>query len=332
MPDMRFIVFFGLIAGSTLLGYAMRRKGWGRPEWSRPIMSWAIIGCDAPIALLSLWHLKILPGIWKVPVAGILVGVAVCLLGLLLARQRRMAPAEAAVFGIQGGMGNVGYTLGGFLCLGLWGMQGLAIEQMFCMMWPFFAFLICFPIGRHYGQIAAGVCENIPPATYALRTLGRSLGDLRSLPLYGAMAGLALNLSGLVPWPLIRDSHIIDILMFVGIFAQFGGIGMTLHAGRMPLYWRKSAGSGLLKFFVSPALMAAVAWAMGLAGTPLYVCLLLSAMPTAVYSVLMANLFGLNRDLANTTFILTHIVCLAMIVLAVVIHNATGWMPAGLGG
>jgi predicted permease len=314
------------------VGYLARRKGWGRPEWSRPIMSGALIGCDAPIAFFSLWHLEINPEIWKVPVAGILVGVAVCLLGLAIARQRRIGPAEAALFGLQGGMGNVGYTLGGFLCFALWGWQGLAIEQMFCMMWPFFTFLICFPIGRHYGQVAAGVCENIPPATYALRTLGRSLGDLRSLPLYGATAGLALNLYGFIPWPLIKDSHIIDILIFIGIFAQFGSIGITLRASRVPLYWRKSVGSGLLKFFVSPALMLAVTLAMGLTGTPLYVCLLLSAMPTALYSVLMANLFGLNRDLANTTFILTHIVCLAMIVLALAVHSATGWSPAWGGG
>ena len=55
--------------------------------------------------------------------------------------------------------------------------------------------------------------------------------------------------------------------------------------------------------------------------------LLLAAMPTAVYSVLIANVFKLNRDLADTTFILTHIVCLGLIVLALVAWWATGWSP-----
>jgi predicted permease len=49
---------------------------------------------------------------------------------------------------------------------------------------------------------------------------------------------------------------------------------------------------------------------------PLAVCVLLAAMPSALYSVLMANLFGLNRDLANATFILTHAVCLAAVAVA----------------
>ena len=44
-------------------------------------------------------------------------------------------------------------------------------------------------------------------------------------------------------------------------------------------------------------------------------------MPTALYSVLMANIFGLNRDLANTTFILTHAVCLIALVPAMALWH-----------
>jgi predicted permease len=318
-------MFLALIVAAASGGYVARRRGWGSPDWARPLMSWAIIGCDAPIALLAIWHLEIDADIWKVPVSGLLVGITVTLLGLTVARSRRLAPTEAGVFGLQAGMGNVGYTLGGLLCFGLWGMQGLAVEQMFCMMWPFFAFLYCFPVGRHYGDRAAGVNEKIPLTAYALRALGRSLADLRSLPLYCATAGLVLNLSTIVPPASIKSSHVIDVLMIVGICMQFGGIGMTLRASRIRTYWRFAAASGLMKFIVSPALMLGVAWAMGLRDMPLAVCVLLAAMPTAVYSVLIANVFGLNRDLANTTFILTHIVCLSVIAALMAVSHATGW-------
>ena len=60
--------------------------------------------------------------------------------------------------------------------------------------------------------------------------------------------------------------------------------------------------------------MLGAALALGLSGMQLEVCVLLAAMPTAVYSILMANLFGLNRDLANTTFILTHAIAFAALV------------------
>jgi hypothetical protein len=317
----------GGIVLAIACGYAGRRRGLLKPEWAGRTMGTTMIFCDAPIACLAIWHLRIEPGVWLVPVAALVVGVATCLAGLGVARWRRMPPADAAVFGLQAGMGNVGYTLGGCLCFVLWGLQGLAVEQMFCLMWPCFAFLFCFPIARHYGEAASGVREDVSPPAYALRTLWKSLTDLRSLPLYMAALGLVLNLAGPAPPPFIKGYLVIDALMLVGILLQFGSVGTTVRAGRIPALWKTALGSGLLKFILSPLLMLAVAAAMGLSGDPLAVCLLLAAMPTALYSVLMANLFGLNRDLANTTFILTHAICLALIGA-----GAAAWLaglPAG---
>jgi hypothetical protein len=331
--DWRFAAFMAAIVVSMTGGYLLRRAGRVRPEHARGVMSAAIIACDAPIAWLAIWHLVIDPQVWKVPVAGAAVGVAVCLLGLVIARLVRMRPQEAAVFAMQGGMGNVGYTMGGAICLALWGIQGLALEQMFVLMWPFFAFLFCFPIGRHYGEAAAGARDAGSLPLYALRTLVRSLTDIRSLPLYMATLGLALNLAGTTPPQAIRRWHIIDVLMLAGMALSFGGVGMTVHARRLPAWWKTAVGSAALKFIASPLLMLAAAWAMGLGGMPLAVCLILAAMPTALYSVLMANLFGLNRDLANTTFLLTHIVCLAAIAAAALLVRAglplETWMPGG---
>lgn len=326
----RFVLYMACIVLAIAAGYAARRMGLLKPTWARPVMSAAIIGCDAPIACLAIWHLVVSAGVWKVPVAGAAVGVAVCLVGLAIARRQQMTPPDAAVFGLQGGMGNVGYTLGGSLCFALWGIQGLALEQMYCLMWPFFAFLFCFPIARHYGQRAVRTEARSTVYTlghalgYAAGVLTRSLTDLRSLPLYTATLGLALNLWQVGPPPAVRRWHIIDVLMVVGIIMQFGGVGMTVRARRLPVFWKKALGSTALKLVASPILMVAVALALGMTGLPLHVCILLAAMPTALYSVLMANLFGLNRDLANATFILTHAICLAAIVMVFLVWNASG--------
>lgn len=322
----RLVLFLACILAAIAGGYAARKLRLVKTEWAGGLMSAAIIGVDAPIAWLAIWHLQMNREVWKVPAAGAVVGVVTCLVGLLIARRRRMAPADAAVFGLQGGMGNVGYTLGGAICLALWGMQGLALEQMFVLAWPFFAFLFCFPVGRHYGELASGL-EASPETSlvgYAVRTLWRSLTDLRSLPLYLATLGLALNLQGIRPPEAVRQWHIIDALMILGIVMQFGGVGMTVQARRLPAYWKKALGSAGLKFLVSPALMAATALGLGMAGMPLWVCLILSAMPTALYSVLIANLFGLNKDLANTTFILTHAICLAVLASVLLTWYGTG--------
>lgn len=328
-PQAKLAVFFACIAGAGAAGYALRRTGLAKAAWAKPIMSAAIIGVDAPIAWLAVWHLDIRgkaleatsgaaaldPSvIWKVPVAGGIVAMATSLIGLAIARRLRMDPKDRAVFGLQAGMGNVGYTLGGALCFVLWGIQGLGLEQMFCMMWPFFAFLFCFPIARHYGEPPASKGPRPSVLRYVADVLTRSLTDLRSLPLYTVALGLALNLKGFKPSPVIQQWHLIDALMVAGIVMQFGSVGLTVRLRRLAPFWKPALGTSALKFLVSPALMLGAALAFGLSGVPLYVCLLLAAMPTALYSVLMANLFDLNRDLANTTFILTHLVCFVVIV------------------
>jgi predicted permease len=316
-----FFVLLGCILAALVGGYIGRRRGLLNPAHIRRTMSAAIIGCDAPIALLAIWFLQMDADTWKVPVVGALVGMIICGLGLGMARWRRMSLTDAAVFGLQSGMGNVGYTFGGVVCFMMWGLQGLAVEQIFTMMWPFFAFLFCFPIARHYGELAAAAaggkaCPAIPRWLLVLRTLRQSLLDLRSLPLYAATAGVVLNLAKAEPPHFVNDWHIIHAVMVIGIFLQFGSIGMTVRASRIPVFWKAAVASAGMKFIVSPLVMLGLALAMGLEGMQLYACVVLAASPTAVYSILMANLFGLNKDLANTTFITTHAIAFTALISA----------------
>jgi len=329
----RIIVFLSCILAAGVGGYVLKRLGWAKAEWAPPLMSAAIIGCDAPIALLAVWHLAIHTDVWKVPLAAALAAVATSLAGLAIGRRLRLPPRDLAVFGLQSGMGNVGYTLGGALCFALWGIQGLALEQLFCLMWPFYAFLFCFPIARHYGQQSADAGRDPRPSAlrYAAGVLWRSLTDLRSLPLYMVTLGLGMNLRNFTPPQAIRRWHVLDALMVLGIFLQFGAVGLSVEARRLPALWKPALATAALKFLLSPALMLATAAALGLSGLPLSVCVLLAAMPTALYSILMANLFGLNRDLANATFILTHAVCLGLVLAAILVWGAGG-LRALVGG
>jgi len=307
-------------------GYLARRTGLLRPESASGIMSAAIIGIDAPVALLALWFLRIHAGVWKVPVAGFTVAVVAVLAGLAIARWRRMATQDRVVFALQGGMGNVGYTLGGAIAFAVWGLQGLAVEQMFCMMWPFFSFLFCWPLAHHFADPVVLTAKGPRHAdiAYALRILGKSLADLRSLPLYLATLGLVLNLAGAAPPQPVADWHILDALMVVGIVMQFGSVGLTVRVSRLTAWWKPALGAAALKFLLSPLLMLAAVLVLGITGDALKVCLMLSVMPTALYSVLIANLFRLNTDLANTTFLLTTCLCLAVIVPLIVLLARAG--------
>jgi len=72
----RIFVFLACIVAAGVGGYVLRRLGWAKGEWAPRLMSAAIIGCDAPIALLAVWYLTIRADVWKVPVAGAIVAVA----------------------------------------------------------------------------------------------------------------------------------------------------------------------------------------------------------------------------------------------------------------
>ena len=127
----RIAVFLVCIVAAAVGGYILRRLGWAGPAMAKRVMSAAIVGCDAPIAWLAIWFLQMDSAVWKVPVAGATVAVAATLIGLAVARRARLPLRDQAVFGLQSGMGNVGYTLGGAICFALWGIQGLAMEQMY---------------------------------------------------------------------------------------------------------------------------------------------------------------------------------------------------------
>ena len=269
--ETRFVLFLGCIVCAMAGGYLARRTGLLRAESAGGIMSAAIIGVDAPVALLALWFLQIHAGVWKVPVAAFAVAVVAVLAGLWIARWRRMATRDRVVFALQGGMGNVGYTLGGAIAFAVWGLQGLAVEQMFCMMWPFFSFLFCWPLAHHFADPVELTDKGPRHAdiAYALRILAKSLADLLSLPLYLATLGLILNLAGAAAPQFVAEWHILDALMVVGIVMQFGSVGLTVRVSRLAAWWKPALGAAALKFLLSPVLMLAAVFALGITGDAL---------------------------------------------------------------
>ena len=57
--------------------------------------------------------------------------------------------------------------------------------------------------------------------------------------------------------------------------------------------------------FLTPALAAAAVWLLGLHGEQAKVVMLLSSMPVAIYTCIIATVFDLDIDLANAMFLIT---------------------------
>ncbi len=103
---------------------------------------------------------------------------------------------------------------------------------------------------------------------------------------------------------------------------MFFVIGLTLHLSRLKHYVAECASLSAIKFIVSPIAaigLIALVQAAGLHLDHLRINVMLveSAMPTAVFAVVAANLYGLNARLASLLFVVNTVVFLAVVLPAI---------------
>jgi len=301
------IVFFSLVAlVSAGFGYLARRQGWIGTERAGTFMLAAIVGFDTSLGFFAVWRLQIIQeGTWRLPLVNLTAIAALLAVGFTAARLLKLGRLQQPSFAFGASISNIGYTLGGFVALSLLGPDALGYQFIYIVSSPFFIFLVLFPIAHHYTSASP-----LGP----LELMRRSLLDVRSLPLYAVTAGLVLSLLK-VPYPAekMAEVHLIDVLLVVGIVLSYVGIGLTISLRAMRPYLVQSAVMCVLKFAVTPLLMLGIMSALGFTGIGRQLCLLLSFMPCAVYSIMIATLFRTDRDLAMTNFLVSHAVFFAVI-------------------
>jgi predicted permease len=300
------IVFFSLVAlVSALFGYTARRRGWIGTERAGGFMKAAVVGFDTSLGLFAVWRLHIIPGTWQLPLVNLGMIATMLGVGFLVARLLGLGRLQKPSFAFGASISNISYTLGGFVALSLLGPDALGYQFVYLLSSPFFIFLVMFPLAHHYTSALT-----LTP----LELVRRSLLDVRSLPLYAVSAGLALSLLG-VPYPTetLERVHLVDVLLVVGIVLSYIGIGLTISLRAMRPYLLQSIVMCVLKFAVTPLLMLGIMSAIGYTGIGRQLCLLLSLMPCAVYSIMIPTLFRTDRDLAMTNFLVSHAVFFAVI-------------------
>jgi predicted permease len=101
----------------------------------------------------------------------------------------------------------------------------------------------------------------------------------------------------------------------VGTFGAFAVIGLSLHLGQIRKYISLYLGQAAVKFMVAPLLALVMIAVFGLKSNQLAAKVVLTQgfMPTAVNSVLIANLFGLNSRLASAMFVVNTAIFLLIV-------------------
>ena len=290
------IWFFLLFYGALAAGLPLRRFGAHAPR----VMRANILVVETPVFVYALWALDLAQLERYAPVPLGSVGLILLLGALARAWARRLwpgAPRARGSFVIASAFSNIGNTGGMFLCYLLFGTTGLSLASLFLVPYPLLIFTLGFAAARTYAD------GKRPRPVEALRHLATN--RIAVMPLGAMILGLILNLLGL---PLPEGlAGVVDVLIKINIAVACLAIGATLRPGHLFTPWRPVAALSALKFVVAPAAALAVALLAygGLGPLPARVLLIQSAMPAAVYSVITATLFGLDRDLANTLWLST---------------------------
>jgi predicted permease len=289
----KLLQFYLMLYGGLALGLPLRR--WRR--FSPRIMQNAILFLETPIFIYSFWILDLprLRTYAPIPVISLLLMLSLVFLGRSWSRRLFTDPLSQGSFVLASAFSNIGTTGGAFICYLLFGTQGLALSYLFLLPYPLVIFTLGFSLAKHYAS----------PQRLGLFDYLRNLSANATswVPLAAMGLGLVLNLLHVTPWrhaPLAAD-----VLIKTDLIVMFMAIGMTLEATALFQPWRAVAAIQILKFLATPLLALVLAvLAYGTWQTlPAKIILIEACMPPAVYSVITANLFGLDRKLANALWI-----------------------------
>jgi hypothetical protein len=231
-----------------------------------------------------------------------LLGVAALTLGGLLAlafsRVFRHTRRQTGAMFTSGSFTNVG-TIGGLVSYAFLGEAGYAFTSMYRMLEDFVYFGVGYPIAKMYSE-SARTGDGQP--SFITRVLFDPFIRVYTLSM---IAGTALNVSGYSRPHLFGTLN--ELLIPVTSVILVTTVGFRMRFGAVKGYLRESAAVGLIKFIVVPATIVPIAYLLGLGrlsdGTALKVVLILSSMPPAFMSLIPPQLYDLDVDLANSSWL-----------------------------
>ena len=316
-PEARFLILAACIYLPLVPGYLCRRLGLLDPGVSKRIQAANLLTLESAIVLVGCWTLDISSPARAllVPLVGALVSVALLGVGLALSALLRQSGRRRGAFLQCAMMSNIGMSLGGFICYVFLGVAGQSLSIAYTS-----HFLpVCFVIGVAIASYYAGG----PHASAGATLAGMARNPLLIVPNSALVVGIAINACGVgVPaWVLKANGVALMVMVAVHSFA----IGMTLRLGRVWGYWREVVALVVTKFAIGPLIGAGVVLALGqwgaFDGVLWRVVVIEAAMPVAIFATIVANLFDLDRDLANSCWVATTLACAGVIPILYVVTS-----------
>jgi predicted permease len=309
------VLILGGLSGGYFLQQAVTQGGLTLPlEISRLRVLLQKIG------LLFFMPISFLGAVWVVsfsdarvaflPIIGLTVLLSGGVLGMIAAKLMRLRNSQVGVMYCCGSFTNIG-AIGGLVCYLFLGEVGFALVALYKMFEEMSYYLIGFPLARYYGTGEAqegGV----------LMRIWKVLSDPFVATILSAFfIGLGLNLGGFSRPPFFEKVTMISVP--IGTFLLIFSIGLGMRFSKVRHHSGKCVAISLIKFVAMPVIGCSFALLAGLHhigdGTPFKVVMILSSMPVAFNALVAASLYELDLDLANSLWLTTTLLLVAVLPL-----------------
>lgn len=339
--------FFALViisALSILGGFLSRERGWLHEDFSRKVHWVTIVILWSSAGFFALWNLAPDPAnLWVLAIEPLLVIVPAFLI-IPLAKAIKLKRNQVGVLALAAGLRNSGFALGAFLAYAILpagellrqqsgpdgiltpqkadklSISALAYGLLIVMTMSMAVVIFLFPMVQHF---ASDEADKQPIG----RIIYKSFVDWKAMLFYSSAAGIALAYSPVDCPQIVHDWYILKVLIFVGSAAAYFGIGMRLHLDQIRPHIKSHAILGTVKFIATPLLtigLLMIARNLGTTPPPAMLdqtFILIAFMPTAIQTVIVANLFHLDARMAGSVWIVNTLIflCLVLPVILLVV-------------
>lgn len=306
----RILSMFAVLLVALSSGYLAEARFKLPPVLPSRIMTFVLAVLNWPIAIYLIWQMQLGRDLIWLPIAGVIVLAAATALSILVFSAYKTDFESKLTLILAGGLSNLGYTGGAFVCYALFGLAGLGLAYIYLMLWIPATYLGFFPVLKIIEQRRA---KAPPKAIFA------SLADYRMLVIPAVAVGFILNIAQVKQPAFIDRLHLADIFIYTASALAFFAIGLRVTFGRLkayvPLYFPLSA----VKFLLTPAVALLVLWVLSVTGqglSPLArnVTIVQSAAPSAVMMVTICHVFKLDSSLASALWVVSTAVFVVIVV------------------
>jgi predicted permease len=268
-----------------------------------------LLGFNPVIALGAIWSLDLSDSrLLILPLIGLSIMAVGLAFGVLGSRLLKLEPFRAGVYSTCGSFANSG-NMGGLIVYMLLGEGAYALVPLYRLFEDFWNYGVLFPIARDYGEKARAGQGEVPQRGSNREGIRKVLRDPFFLAsLASLIIGLSLNLAGfhrpafygklnsvLIPAGSVLFLFTIGMRMMIARFGSNAPIGLILTLG---------------KTIAVPACAFMLASALGMGGIyggiPLQVVFILATSPVGFLGLVPPTLYGLDRNLANTLWLVSN--------------------------